>query len=85
MVIYIDDHCFLKTQYLYMNKIILNDRTFIIKAVVNSDDVSDELREKLKRKYSVNIVLKDDKNNYVFVDEIVDANIINTSEVNNEI
>lgn len=68
-----------------MNKIILNDRTFIIKAVVNSDDVSDELREKLKRKYSVNIVLKDDKNNYVFVDEIVDANIINTSEVNNEI
>jgi len=68
-----------------MNKIIVNDRSFVVKAIVNSDTVDDELREKLKHKYKTSVVLKDNKNNYLFVDEILDANIINISEETNEI
>lgn len=66
-----------------MNKVIINDRSFIVKAVINSDGINDELREQIKKKYNVKTVLKDDKNNLLFVDEIVEANIL--SEVKNEI
>ena len=54
-----------------------------MKAVVKDDNISDELREQLKVKYNVKTVLKDNSNNLLFVDEIINANII--SEVNNEV
>jgi len=66
-----------------MNRINIQDRSFIVKAVVKDDNISDELREQLKVKYNVKTVLKDNSNNLLFVDEIINANII--SEVNNEV
>lgn len=66
-----------------MNKVIIDNRTFLIKAIVRNEDVTDELKEKLKNKFNVKTVLKDNNNNLVFVDEIVDAHIIN--EVQNEV
>jgi len=66
-----------------MNKVNINDRSFIVKCIIPNDSISDELREQLKKKYNVKTILKDDRNNLLFVDEIVDANIL--SEVKNEI
>ena len=66
-----------------MNRINIQDRSFVVKAVVKDDNISDELREQLKVKYNVKTVLKDNSNNLLFVDEIINANII--SEVNNEV
>lgn len=58
-----------------MNKINVNNRSFIIKKVV-PNNINDELREQLKKKHNVNTILKDNNNNLLFVDEIIDANII---------
>jgi len=66
-----------------MNIININDRSFVVKRVISSDGINDELKEHLKKKYNVKTILKDDKNNLLFVDEIVEANILD--EVKNEI